>query len=285
MREFSTPAAFRAAVESRLRDRARTLGVSAYVLRRQAALERLMVRLDRIAPGRWALKGGLALETRIGAHARVSVDLDADHIVGADAARADLQRAAVVEIGDHFDFALAGSHGLIDSGVRLATRYALESSCAGRPFEPLQVDVTLTRPEPWDAQPAQRPGLLRELGLGPIPVLLIPVPRQVAERLHAYTRVYRGRGTTRAKDLVDLLLILEHERVEAGLLHEAIVRVFDHRGTHPVPALLPAPPSELALPFRKEAARVAVVRDLDEAARQLAAWLNPVLQAITGRAV
>lgn len=285
MREFSTPAAFRAAVESRLRDRARTLGVSAYVLRRQAALERLMVRLDRVAPGRWALKGGLALETRLGAHARVSVDLDADHAVGADAARADLQRATVVEAGDHFDFALTGSQGLVDAGVRLAVRYALESSLAGRSFEPVQVDVTLAPPDPWDAQPAERAGLLGELGLGPIPVLLIPVERQVAEKLHAYTRIYKGRGTTRAKDLVDLLLVLEHEPVDVELLQEAIVRVFHRRGTHPVPASLPPPPRDLALPFRKEAARVAVVPQLDDAARQLAAWINPVLRAITRRTV
>jgi predicted nucleotidyltransferase component of viral defense system len=280
VREFPTPAAFRAAVESRLRDRARSLGIPSYVLRRHAALERLMVRLDHVAPGRWALKGGLALETRLGAHARVSVDLDADHVLGGDAARADLQQAAVAEAGDYFDFALTGSQGLIDSGVRLAIRYALESSLAGRPFEPLQVDVTLARPEPWDAQPALRPGLLRELGLGPIPVLLIPVARQVAEKLHAYTRVYKGRGTTRAKDLVDLLLVLRYERVEVDLLQEAIVRVFQHRGTHPVPESLPPPPRDLVLAFRKEAARVAIVPELDAAARQLAVWINPLLRAI-----
>jgi len=33
----------------------------------------------RMAPDRWAVKGGLALETRLGDRARVSLDLDADH--------------------------------------------------------------------------------------------------------------------------------------------------------------------------------------------------------------
>jgi hypothetical protein len=36
--------------------------VPAYVLRRQAALERLLVRLSKVAPGRWAIKGGIGLE-------------------------------------------------------------------------------------------------------------------------------------------------------------------------------------------------------------------------------
>lgn len=79
MREYATPAGFRAAVEATLRDRARRLGVPAYIIRRQAALERVIVRLTKVAPNRWAVKGGMALETRLGEHARVSVDLDADH--------------------------------------------------------------------------------------------------------------------------------------------------------------------------------------------------------------
>jgi hypothetical protein len=106
VREYATPSAFRAAVEAKLRTRAHRLGVAAYILRRQAALERLMVRLTKVAPDRWALKGGLALETRLGEKARISVGLDADHLLGARAARADLQRAAIEDIGDHFGFAI-----------------------------------------------------------------------------------------------------------------------------------------------------------------------------------
>ncbi len=98
MREHATPAAFRAAVEARLRERARRLSAPAYIVRRHAALERLLMRLTKVAPDRWALKGGLALETRFGARARVSIDLDADHLHGAEAARADLQRAAIEDV-------------------------------------------------------------------------------------------------------------------------------------------------------------------------------------------
>ena len=125
-----------------------------------------MVRLTRVAPDRWAVKGGLALETRLGDRARVSLDLDADHLNGGEAARADLQRAATEDVGDHFAFALVGSETLRDAGVGLAVRYTLECSLAGRSFEPVQVDVTIAPPDGWDAQPARRPGLLTDLGLG-----------------------------------------------------------------------------------------------------------------------
>ena len=278
MREY-TPSAFRAAAEVRLRDRASRLRVPAYIIRRQAAWERLMVRLTRVAPDRWALKGGLALDTRLGERARVSVDLDADHVQGAAAARADLQRAAIEDLNDHFGFAITGSEELREGGVSLAVRYRLDSSLAGRPFESLQVDVTIAPPDPWDAQPARRPGLLAELGFDPIEVLLVPLERQVAEKLHALTRTYKGGGTTRTRDLVDLLLICQLGRLDATLLRGAIQRVFHQRATHAVPQRLPPPPRELAVGYRREANDVGLTTDLDEAHRVLADWLDPLLIA------
>jgi hypothetical protein len=236
-----------------------------------------MVRLMSVAPDRWALKGGFALETRLGGRARVSVDLDADHVHGAEAARSDLQRAGIEEVGDHFGFVLTGAEELRDAGVGLAVRYKLESSLARRLFEPLQVDVSIAAPDPWDAQPARRPGLLAELGLDPIDVLLVPLERQVAEKLHAYTRTYKSGGTTRARDLVDLLLIREHEPPDPVRLRDAIQRVFHRRATHDIPECVPPPARELAVGYRREAEQVSVASELEEAHRLLADWLDPVL--------
>jgi predicted nucleotidyltransferase component of viral defense system len=276
VRRYDSPAAFRAAVEARLRNRARRRGIAAYILRRQTALERLIARLTKVAPGRWALKGGLALEIRLGEYARPSVDLDADHAHGASAARADLERAVAEDLGDHFAFAIAGSEELREGGVSLAVRYKIHCSLARRPFEPLQVDVTVAPPDPWDAEPACRPGLLAEFHLGPVEVLVVPLERQLAEKLHAYTRTYNG-GTTRAKDLVDFVLVRQHLRLDAKRLKDAIRRTFDSRGTHPVPYRLPTPPPELAVPYRREAEEVGIDASLDEAHRLAAEWLDPVL--------
>jgi len=276
VRRYDSPAAFRAAAEARLRNRARRLGVAAYILRRQAGLERLMARLTRAVPGRWALKGGLALEIALGQHARPSVDMDADHVLGSSAARADLQLAVAEDLGDHFTFAIVGSEDLSDGGVSLAVRYRIGCELGGRPFEPLQVDVTEAPPDPWDAEPAQRPGLLEELGLGPIQVLVAPLERQIAEKLHAYTRTYNG-GTTRAKDLVDFVLICRHARMDAHRLKDAIYSVFGRRGTHPVPDRLPAPPAELGVSYRREAIDVGIEPSSEAGYKLTAAWLDPVL--------
>lgn len=263
-----------------MRERARRLGVPAYIVRRQAALERLVVRLSTVAPGRWAVKGGFALETRLGERARASLDLDADHRQSADAAREDLQRAAIEEAGDYFAFIIVGTEELSEAGVRLALRYKLESTLSGRTFEPLEVDVSIATPEPWDAEPVQRPGVLAELGFAPIEMSLVPVTRQVAEKLHAYTRRYKGGGTTRARDLVDLLLIRQYERMEPAALKDAITRVFARRQTHAVPSRLPPPPRGLAVSYKREAERVRVNPVLAEAHQLLAEWLDPLLDEI-----
>lgn len=283
MREYLTPDGFRAAVESRLRERARRLGVPAYFLRRQAALERLLVRLSTVAPGRWAVKGGIGLETRLGGRARVSLDLDADHIRGAEAARPDLQRAAIEDLGDHFAFALIASEPLVSGPDRLAIRYSLEATLSGRSFEPVQVDVTIAPPSSWDAQPGERPGLLAEFGLGPVTLALVPLERQVAEKLHAYTRTYKGGGTTRARDLVDLLLIRQYGKIDTVALRSAIRGVFESRATHPAPERIASPPHALAAAYRREAAPVGIVSELSEAHRLLVEWLDPVLGEVHRR--
>lgn len=280
MAEYASAAGFRAAVEAKLRQTAHKLGVPSYIVRRQAALERLLVRLGRAAPGRWAVKGGFALETRLGDRARASLDLDADHAVGGDAAREDLQRAAIVDLGDHFAFAVTETETFRESTDSLAIRYHLESSLAGRPFEPIQVDVTDAPQVPWDAQPARRLGLLAEFGFEPIDFLLVPLERQAAEKLHAYTRTYRGGPTTRVRDLVDLLLVRQHENLNTTALVASIVEVFARRATHAVPASLPPPPGALAVAYRKQAERVGLSNSMAEAHGLLSEWLNPVLAEI-----
>ena len=221
------------------------------------------------------------MDTRLGDRARVSLDLDADHVLGADAARGELQRATVEDLGDHFGFAVVGAEELAESGLRLAVRYKLESALAGRRFEPLQVDVTIAPPEPWDAQPAQRRGVLAEFGLEPIELLLVPIERQIAEKLHACTRTYRGVPTTRVRDLVDLVLIRQYEHIDTTSLRIAIERTFTRRGTHAVPGRFPPPPRELAVSYRRETERLGLTRSLDEAHQVLADWLNPVLAEVS----
>lgn len=164
-REFSSHASFRVSVDQRLRNYAKTAEVPVVAVRRQAALERLMVRLMETAPDRWALKGGLALDTRLGSRARTSLDMDLDHRYGFDLAREDLMRAMGSDLGDHFSFTLLRVEESREDDVSLAVRFDIAAAVAGQLFETLQVDVTLRPPAAWEIERVERPGLLAALGL------------------------------------------------------------------------------------------------------------------------
>jgi hypothetical protein len=277
-REFSSAANFRASVDQRLRNYAKAVGVPIVAVRRQAALERLIARLMNVAADRWALKGGLALDTRMGSRARTSLDMDFDHREGDDAAREDLAEAMATDLGDHFTFALIRSENFREGDVSLAERYTIDCAVAGEPFETVHVDVTLRPPATWEVESAQRPGLLAALGLGPIEVMLVPLERQIAEKLHAYTRTYgKGKVTTRVRDLVDLMLVRTFERPVAQRLGEEIHLTFASRHTHDVPKRLPGPPASLAIAYATEAAQVGMPTELSTAHALVTSWLDPVL--------
>jgi hypothetical protein len=76
---YPTAAAFRRALEDRLNRRARTTGETATRLRKNVVFQRLLARLLVVSPGRWILKGGLALDFRLsdrGARPRSTKDVD-----------------------------------------------------------------------------------------------------------------------------------------------------------------------------------------------------------------
>lgn len=56
--KYESAAAFRAALEQRLKNEAAAGGVSTQRARKRAAFERLLARLEASAPNQWLVKGG-----------------------------------------------------------------------------------------------------------------------------------------------------------------------------------------------------------------------------------
>ncbi len=73
---YESAARFRQALEQRLGDRAKATGASVVRLRKTVVFERLLARLAVAAPGRWVLKGGLALDFRLKDRSRTTRDMD-----------------------------------------------------------------------------------------------------------------------------------------------------------------------------------------------------------------
>ncbi len=79
-------------------------------LRKRVAFERLLARLQAVAPDAWALKGGFALELRLGAGARTTKDMDLDWMLDEDDAVALLLQAATIALRDRFEYNPRATH-------------------------------------------------------------------------------------------------------------------------------------------------------------------------------
>jgi predicted nucleotidyltransferase component of viral defense system len=275
---YKTPNAFRTALEDRLGTRANETGVNIGRLRRRAVLERLLVRLDVSSPGRWVLKGGMALELRLQDRARASKDIDlvlreAEHD-GAAVHELLTRCLGVDPEGDAFEFTVGAPTQLEDDDAgRPGWRFAVTASLAGRVFDALRLDVVARENEINGTERLPLPGLFAFAELPAHEVEVVDREQHFAEKLHAFTRDYGNRPSTRSKDLVDLVILMDDGLTPTRSLRETVEHVFRERSTHSVPDELPDPPAAWDAPYAAAAAELDIsAPDLDTATAMLRAF-------------
>src|SRR5579883_3151031 len=109
---FGSAAAFKAALEARLRRRAAERKMPLSTLQLKFVIERLLARLFRQPEPPWLLKGGFALDLRFRPRARTTKDVDLSVALVAAEAGADLlatlrdrlQEAVAIDLGDHLTY-------------------------------------------------------------------------------------------------------------------------------------------------------------------------------------
>jgi nucleotidyltransferase AbiEii toxin of type IV toxin-antitoxin system len=197
---------------------------------------------------------------------------------GPEAAKEALLAAGAADVGDFFAFAVERSAEHEGADEETAVRHRARAELAGRPFEDVIVDVGFADPLGWE--PERMPGtdLLGFAGIPPIEVPVLPLEQQVAEKVHAYTRVYAGGlRSSRPKDLVDLALVAASSSLDAGRLGEALRKTFESRGLQRLPTSLPPPPPDWGVAYRRLASEVGVPGDPASGHSVVSAVLNPIL--------
>lgn len=144
---YQTPRAFRTALEQRLLTRSRATDISLDRLRRRVVFERLVARLETAEPGRWVIKGGMALEVRLDDKARVTKDLDLGLRDGVASAE-DLHERLVDVLGTdpHGDFFVITATLPVqlgeDGGGHVTWRLHVTAKLAGTMFGGMQLDIS-----------------------------------------------------------------------------------------------------------------------------------------------
>ncbi|MFD3400763.1 nucleotidyl transferase AbiEii/AbiGii toxin family protein [Kribbella sp. NPDC058693] len=259
---------------------------------RQAYFDRFLTRVFAAGgDSDWLLKGGVSMLARV-PRTRATKDVDlASPAADLDEAENALKLCVDVDMGDHVTFRLSARRptGLGDNQPGVATRrllFTCYDAETGRRIGDVPVDLVVGpapvgRPE--TVEPANRLKLGRPLVTRPY--RLYPVVDQVADKVCATmaTNYPGGKGSSRVKDLVDLVVITRTQQMDLRELGLAIDTKRRLSGLEPferfrIPADWTAEYTRLA----KSAASVDGLTDAGEAEAFVAQLVDPALQSHGG---
>jgi hypothetical protein len=261
-RKYASATALGVALESRLKKMAQAESLDLRRLRRQVAFDRLLCRLFAIPDAPWLLKGGYAMELRLKT-ARTTRDIDlalrrlplvsADWDANVSNVLESLREAGNLDLHDFFTFTFGGAARDLDAAPYGGARFPVEARLAGRAFAKFHLDVSTgdVLREPYETLSGR--DWLGFAGIAGTKFSAVSPEEQFAEKIHAYTLPRVGRENSRVKDLVDLVLLIERAKLDAGRLPEAIHETFQRRKTHGIPSALSPPPPSWSGPFSEMA--------------------------------
>ena len=275
--KYTSGRAFRQVLGDRLKDIYHTENIPLVRLRKQVAFERFITRLLTIQPDNWILKGGLAMQLRLGIQSRTTKDIDLLYKELTASIYDSLVEAASLDIGDWFTFEVRQTEEA-PQDLFSGHRYHVNCLLDGRVFEAFHVDVGVGDLLVEDYDCLNFDPILDFAGVAATEVPCYPITQQIAEKLHALTRKYASGGSSRAKDFVDILLLAGLSNIKGVTLSKAIQSTFEIRNTHPLPREM----LELSKTLRREYSHLAGELDLEyndfhDAENALANFINPVL--------
>lgn len=281
IRRYATPAAFKHALEERLRAVSERHHTPVHRVRQRLVFDRFLARVFAEFGGAALLKGGAVLELRL-SRARTTKDVDLRLTGSPEGLLERLQAAGRRDAGDHLLFEIGpGSHGDVIDGEGLVyegRRFRAEARLAGKVYgDPFGVDVAFGDVLTGAPDVMEGSDLLDFAGVPRSQLRLYPRETHVAEKLHAYTQT-RARENSRVKDLPDLALLAQTGAFHRAALRAALERTFAFRDTHALPRALPPPPSAWDVPYARMARDNGLPwATLAEVLQAAGAFLEPVL--------
>lgn len=282
IRRYTTPLAFKQALEQRLKSSS-TTGVDFTRRRQLLVFDRFLARVVSVVGDAVTLKGGLVLEIRL-ARARTTKDIDLRMMGSSDEVLDRLQASGRLDLGDYMLFEVQPdsdhpdirNEGMRYEGYRYRAECRLAGAIYGRPFG---VDVAFGDPLVGEPDRVVTGDLLSFAGIAPPTLRLYPVVSHIAEKLHALT-MPRSRPNSRVRDLPDIALLATTGPIEGAQLRLALERTFGFRGTHSLPASVPAPPAFWAEPYAAMASSDELIwASLVEVTEAVSTFLDPVLSS------
>ncbi len=246
--KFKNDADFRRSLEARLKTYSVNNNLDLQRLRRKVAFDRFLARIFSQKQSIFYLKGGYAMELRV-ARARTTNDIDLTYTrrskEGAELLSEliwnDLRFLAKQDLHDHFTYQVGEAEIDLENAPYGGARYPISALIDKKLFVRFQLDVggdSLLD----EVEVIQGNNWLEFCSIEPPLIAMISVEQQFAEKLHAYTLPRGDRLNSRVKDLIDMVLLLNMKTTKDEDMFYALQKVFQNRGTHPLPQKLALPP-------------------------------------------
>lgn len=273
VKKYNTPKALLDAINHRLRVAAVAEGVEANRLRRQVAFDRLLARIFQAQQSLWLLKGGYAMELRM-QNSRATKDIDLALFENdlhrlrekeqSDAIHRILVQAANVDLGDYFTFEIGSAKRELFSPPYGGARYSVNTIVNKKSFVRFNIDIGLGDPK-TEPESLQSRNWLNFAGIDCPPFPVISANQQFSDKLYVYTIPRSGVPSSRAKDLVDMVLLIQSKKLKMETLLQTINITFACYSTHDLPTVLLPPPPEWSETFSQLATECRLEVSLYEA--------------------
>ena len=170
-----------------------------------------------------------------------------------------------LDLGDFFLFQIEDPIMNLDAAPYGGARFPVTAMVDGRLFVRFSLDVAVGDPtiEPLDILSGE--DWLRFAGLPSKGIPALSKEQQFAEKLHAYTLPRDGRTNSRVKDLIDMILLIQTNSMEAVKVQAAIKATWLRRRTHELPEELAEPPEQWEGRFRQLAEECRLSMTLEDA--------------------
>jgi hypothetical protein len=280
--KFKTATDFRKSLEIRIQGIAAKTGQDLQSLRRKVAFDRLLARIFSDNNSTFFLKGGYAMELRV-AEARVTKDIDLTCLQRAtnendllsEIILDELQQLANLDLNDFFSYQIGKAQLDLDNAPYGGSRYPVSTLIDGKLFVRFQLDVGADVVVD-EIEQIKGVDWLEFCGVKAPVIPTISIEQQLSEKLHAYSLPCGDRINSRAKDLIDMVLLLNMREIKKEEFQKVLEKVFKARKTHPLPKFLDPPPQEWEIQFKEMAAECGIVQDMRLNFEKVSLFYNPI---------
>jgi hypothetical protein len=274
---YKTPDAARRAVTDLLRTEASTGPWPLADLQRQYAYDQLVERLYRADDG-WVIKGATALLARR-VSVRHTIDIDVYRAGAIGDVERRLREAAGLDIGDWMRFEVGSSVRIQAAGAQ-ASQVKVRSLIGTKVWAAFQVDIVADgiqmSGEPERVLPLTS---VTAIGQAKIPWRVYPLVDHVADKVCAILERHDGHPSTRYKDLIDLVAIVQRAAIAAEPQMRALRKESQRRSLE-LPLVFDVPDRDLwRSGYRAEARRAIGLSalELDDALAAVRPFLDGLL--------